>query len=251
MALLKLSHYESVIEDSLHALSLQPHNMKAHFQLAQAQIALHHEKDALESAKKAYDLCMEEVTLGGKGASSLGPITELVHKCRKEEWEGRERERLRNENSLLGELIRDLEEKKLQEVSRLIREGSGEVEVHEAEQEFEAKIENLRGVFEKAGMAKRRTVPDWCIDDISFAVMLDPVVVSPPSLALLLNHLLMHIQTKTGQSYDRSSIMEHLKRSPTDPLTREPLHVTDLRPNLALRVACEEFLDKNGWAVDW
>lgn len=58
-------------------------------------------------------------------------------------------------------------------------------------------------------------------------------------------------KTKTGQSYDRSSIMEHLKRSQTDPLTREPLRLEDLRPNLALRVACEEYLDQNGWAVDW
>jgi STIP1 homology and U-box containing protein 1 len=45
--------------------------------------------------------------------------------------------------------------------------------------------------------------------------------------------------------------MEHLKRSPTDPLTREPLRVEDLRPNLALKAACEEFLLENGWAVDW
>lgn len=58
-------------------------------------------------------------------------------------------------------------------------------------------------------------------------------------------------QTKTGQSYDRSSIIEHLKRSSTDPLTREPLNVEDLRPNLALRAACEEYLENNGWAVDW
>jgi len=45
--------------------------------------------------------------------------------------------------------------------------------------------------------------------------------------------------------------MEHLKRSQTDPLTREPLRVEDLRPNLALKEACEQFLAENGWAVDW
>lgn len=177
MALLKLSHYEAVITDSLHVLELQPNNMKAHFQLAQAQIALHQERDALESAKKAYELCMEEVAIGGKGASSLGAITELVHKCRKEDWEGRERQRIRNEDSLLGELVRDLEDKRNKEVERLSKEGAGEVQTSEAYQEYEAKIESLRGVFEKAGMAKRRRVPDWCIDDISFAVMMDPVVV--------------------------------------------------------------------------
>ncbi len=59
------------------------------------------------------------------------------------------------------------------------------------------------------------------------------------------------MQTKTGNSYERSSIMEHLRRSHTDPLTRSPLSPDDLRPNLALRQATEEFLEKNGWAVDY
>lgn len=71
------------------------------------------------------------------------------------------------------------------------------------------------------------------IDNITFCIMHDPVV------------------TRTGNSYERSSILEHLKRSQTDPLTREPLTVRDLRPNLALRQACAEFLEKNGWAVDY
>lgn len=45
--------------------------------------------------------------------------------------------------------------------------------------------------------------------------------------------------------------MEHLKRSPTDPLTREPMRIEDLRPNLALKEACAQYLEENGWAVDW
>lgn len=71
------------------------------------------------------------------------------------------------------------------------------------------------------------------IDNISFAIMHDPVT------------------TKNGQSYDKSTMLEHLRRSETDPLTREPLRIQDLRPNLALKQACEEFLENNGWAVDW
>lgn len=58
-------------------------------------------------------------------------------------------------------------------------------------------------------------------------------------------------KTKTGNSYERASIMEHLRRSHTDPLTRSPLQPEELRPNLALREACEQFLDENGWAVDY
>ncbi len=59
------------------------------------------------------------------------------------------------------------------------------------------------------------------------------------------------VTTRTGNSYDRATVMEHLKRSPTDPLTREPLRWDDLRPNIALKQACEEYLAENGWAADW
>jgi STIP1 family protein 1 len=41
-------------------------------------------------------------------------------------------------------------------------------------------MEALRGVFEAARPKeeKRREVPDWAVDDISFCVMVDPVIVS-------------------------------------------------------------------------
>lgn len=76
-------------------------------------------------------------------------------------------------------------------------------------------------------------MPDYLIDSVTFAIMHDPVV------------------TKNGISYDRSTLVEHLKRSDRDPLTGDPLTMDDLRPNRALKAACEDFLEKNGWAVDW
>ena len=140
-------------------------------------------------------------------------------------------------------------------------EGSGEGT------DTEQKVGELMSVFEMAKIggedARRRKVPDWAIDDITFSVMLDPVIVCT---CFLFRSLLPQIstplytevylltryqQTKNGQSYDRSSIMEHLKRSSTDPLTREPLKLEDLRPNRALKEACADFLAENGWAVDW
>jgi STIP1 family protein 1 len=63
--------------------------------------------------------------------------------------------------------------------------------------------------------------------------------------------LITCMQTVTGQSYDRSTVMEHLKQSQTDPLTRQPMTLADIRTNLALKEACNEFLEKNGWAVDY
>ena len=204
MALLKLHFYEPVITDSHHALDLligphttspqissnqipqsQPQSqpqaahhhtfdppsyapgtqstvMKAYFQLAQAQIALHKSQEALKSAKEAHRLCVEEIYIGGKGASSIGMITELVLRCKKEDWERREEERLRLRGGLVEELVGYLE-----------KEGNRETEVDELRRVF-----SEVGKGEGEGEGRRRKVPDWCVDDITFSVMLDPVVVS-------------------------------------------------------------------------
>ena len=51
---------------------------------------------------------------------------------------------------------------------------------------------------------------------------------------------------------ERATIVEHLKRNPTDPLSRAPLTVGDLRGNVGLKKACDEFWEANkGWAYDW
>ncbi|KAG9228253.1 U-box domain-containing protein [Amylocarpus encephaloides] len=229
MSRLKLAHWDDVITDSLHAISLLPDNMKAYYHLAQAQIALDQPGAALVSAKKAHEYCVKEVQSHAKGAGSMGVITELVLRCKKEDWERRERTREKNRKGLVGEMVKLLESQR----DRVLGEvDTGEKE--DVETEYAEKIEEVRRMAAEVGLeGRRRKVPDWIIDDITFSVMHDPVV------------------TRTGQSYERASIMEHLKRSPTDPLTREPMRVEDLRPNLALRAACEEFLHENGWAVDW
>jgi STIP1 homology and U-box containing protein 1 len=71
------------------------------------------------------------------------------------------------------------------------------------------------------------------VDNITFAIMQDPVM------------------TRTGRSYERSALVEHLSRSATDPITREPIRKDELLPNINLREACEDFISNNPWAVDW
>lgn len=76
-------------------------------------------------------------------------------------------------------------------------------------------------------------VPDYLIDGITFEIMHDPVV------------------TPSGVSYERISILKHLKASAFDPLTRKPLRPEHLIPNVALQNASAEFLERNGWAIDY
>ncbi|KAF2197266.1 U-box-domain-containing protein [Delitschia confertaspora ATCC 74209] len=239
-ARLKLARWQDVIDDCLKSIELMQENMKAYFYLAQAQLSINHPNEALSSALRAYDLCVHSA----QQTSNAATISALVLKAKRAKWEIRERERIRRRGDLLGELETKLEEDyKQQKYNIDERESKGEIGQVEAEEErndikqtWEKKVGDLRTAFaisDPANMQKRE-VPDYLIDGITFEIMHDPVV------------------TKTGQSYERATIIEHLKRSPTDPLTREPLTVAELRPNIQLREACHEFIEANsGWIYEW
>ncbi|KAI1854056.1 hypothetical protein JX265_003620 [Neoarthrinium moseri] len=225
MARLKLKLWDSAISDCQACLTLNLESMKANYYLAQANIELHNYEDALSAALRAHALCISQ------NDKSLPQVTSTVLRCKKENWEQKEKRRTRENQMLEDELLALMEREKEEMLETCDTEGLRD----EVRGEWDDKASDLRRTFEQArqGDDKQRIVPDWMIDEISFNIFIDPVT------------------TKTGKSYERASILEHLRRSPTDPLTREPLLPSDLRPNLALRQACEEFLKDNGWAADW
>ncbi|KAI9729761.1 MAG: hypothetical protein M1834_006712 [Cirrosporium novae-zelandiae] len=232
----KLQAWEGCMDDCIKAIDLNQSSLKAYFYLAQAQLGLHRPNEALSSAMRAYELSLAQHD------SSMGNVVQIVLEAKKQKWESRERDRIRRQNAMLRELSEGLETIRATHIAETHRRHAlGELSPLETSEELteideitRQKIEELEHVFAIASPdLEKREVPDWMIDDISFQVMLDPVI------------------TKTGHSYERATLLEHLRRSHTDPLTREPLTEAELRPNLALRSACEEFLEKNGWAVDY
>ncbi|KAI1100459.1 U-box-domain-containing protein [Jackrogersella minutella] len=226
MARLRLGYYDSAISDCNECLKLsRGENLKAHFILSQCQLAIKDCDAALESALQAHRLCVET------NDRSLGPVTNQVLRCKKDRWDVMERKRTREGQELEGDIVALME----RERDDAVKSCTNDFDRNEVKEEWNQKIALLRETFEKSRPAaeKKRQVPDWAIDDISFAIMVDPVV------------------TKNGKSYDRASIMEHLRRHQVDPLTREPLHPNELRPNIQLREACQEFLETNGWAAEW
>ncbi|PHH64402.1 hypothetical protein CDD81_4623 [Ophiocordyceps australis] len=222
---IKLGMWDSAASDCNTCLSLSPNNMKAHYYLAQSHFELKNYDAALEQALLAHSAC------AATSDKSISSITALVLRCKKQCWEAADRARHREATDLERELMELLERQRDealgQEDEALQRDSIGK--------ECDLKQALLRDLFDRARnkTQMRREVPDWAIDEISFGFMVDPVV------------------TRTGKSYERASIMEHLRRHPSDPLTREPLQPSDLRPNIALRQACDDFLKDNGWAVDW
>ncbi|KAI9158201.1 STIP1 likey and U-box containing 1 [Paramyrothecium foliicola] len=227
MARLKLGYWESVIADCSACLHLSPNNMKAYFYLGQAQLAIKDFDAALSNVLRAHELCV------ASNDKSLAAVTTVVLRCKKERWDDLERRRIRESQDLERETL-ELLARDRDEMLAAVTEDDA-IERRTIEEDSEKKMARMRDIFERARTEseKRREVPEWAIDDISFGIMVDPVV------------------TKTGKSYERASIMEHLRRHPSDPLTREPLQPSELRPNLGLKEACAEFLEQNGWAVDW
>ncbi|KAK7927471.1 hypothetical protein PG985_004469 [Apiospora marii] len=240
MARLKLSLWDSAIADCQACLKLNGESMKAHYYLAQAYLELSAYDDAVAHADRAREICA--VT----NDKSLAQVTTLVLRCKKDRWDDAEKKRKREYKELEEDVLAIMRREKADALETMTSPDNAAADAsatdgdrRQVAEEWDAKMEQLTKVFEAArtNKEKRREVPEWAIDDITFGFMVDPVM------------------TVSGQSYERASIMEHMRRQQTDPqtdpLTREPMRPSDLRPNLALRKACAEFLEQNGWAADW
>ncbi len=111
--------------------------------------------------------------------------------------------------------------------------------------ELKEKMEILGKTFKAADTKHEpREVPDYLLDPISFNLFVGKYLqlyytccfYIPLSFA---NHILSldPVITKSGQSYERSWLLQHLKTSKTDPFSREKITENDLYPNLALKDA--------------
>ncbi|KIW61111.1 hypothetical protein PV05_01271 [Exophiala xenobiotica] len=239
---LKLQDWQGAESDARKAIELYgPKNeaqaMKSHYYLAQALLPQRHVGEALSEAKHAYTTCLENKD------SSAELIGQFILKAKQAQWQAKETARLRELNAtqaLVEDLLnQQLDRDKKDVEDRFARQEIGETgrreEIEELEREADERRSNIRKAFENSANPDtvERVVPDWLIDPITFEVMHDPVV------------------TSTGVSYERTSLHRHIKAHGCDPLTRQPLKMDQLIPNVALKNACSEFLDKNGWAVDW
>lgn len=175
MARLQLGMLDDVLTDCKASLERNSEgNMKARYYAAQALLGLGRGEAALEEAKKAYEIAQVQEL------ASLASVVALVLKCKKASWEEREKRRVKGQEGakemVIDALRRDLE--------KGLEEARDEVEKNDERLRIEELIKEVEDAWVAAGKAeKKRDVPDWAIDDITFSIMHDPVVVS--SLPLL------------------------------------------------------------------
>lgn len=231
------AEHDARIAIDLNGGSKAPASLKSSLYLAQALLELQRPQEAYDVAIDAY-----RASLNAMNAQTEN-LSKIVLRAKQQIWAAKETARLREMDSTLasveGLIEADLE-RELKEMKAQLEKGEiGEIGFNEDQkalrEEAEKKIRHVREAFKAAsgGAIEERILPDYLIDNITFEIMHDPVI------------------TVSGHSYDRIGITKYLQQSHVDPVTRAPMTVKDLRPNYALKYACEEFLSKNGWAVDY
>ncbi|KAL2831895.1 hypothetical protein BJY01DRAFT_226311 [Aspergillus pseudoustus] len=237
----KLGKWEGVEQDARIAIDLygqkSPSSLKSRWYLAQALLGLQRPQEAYDVAIDAY-----RASLAAKNPQSEN-LSKVILRAKQAIWAAKETTRLREMNGTLAtvELLIEADLKRaLDDVQGQLDRGEiGETGLREDQKALQDKaqehIQNVREAFRISsnGDIQERIVPDHFVDGITFEVMHDPVI------------------TPSGTSFDRLGITKYVEQARVDPITRATMTVNDLRPNYALKAACEEFLTKNGWAVDW
>ena len=166
---IKLQSWEPCIDDCQDAIQLEINCMKAYYYRAQAQLALNRPNEALTSAMLAYNLCLKTHD------ASTSFVSTLVLKAKKEKWEVRERERIRQRSALLQELEESILIKGGSELhavrEKVEKRGHHWVGASEEMAEIEAstrrKVEDLRSIFAIAdpqNLQRRVRLPNCSID---------------------------------------------------------------------------------------
>lgn len=165
MCRLNLSLPDGVVADCTACLALDPQNVKANYYMSKALFQLSDHDGACAHAKLAYEHAEDK---------SLEMTYSWLLTCKSTRWKALEKRRRREASELESEVLAMLEEKRDQDMQR-----GYDVVLWE---ESNKRIQDVKAVFDRARKEddRERKVPDWMIDDISFNVMVDPVIVSLP-----------------------------------------------------------------------
>ena len=200
---------------------------KAYYNLGMALTKLENFAEARTSFASAKQL------LGASDSDSAARLEAAGCALRKAEWEALETLRAARRQDTLQQLQRLLgtaaaADRQEAGAPATPRDGSGAAAADAGV--WRGHEEQLAALIGEEAARQQREVPDWLCCKITMDIMRDPVV------------------TPDGISYERSVLLDHLAKNEIDPFTRQPLTKADLRPNYALKEACEEFLRENPWA---
>lgn len=218
----KRNEWTRVEEDCRRALQLDHHSVKAHYMLGLALLQKKNFGEGVKELERALDL--------GRGANPKGYMVEEIWqelaRAKYLEWEHESTKRSWELQTLKQACDAALKEKHNLDAP----ETEGFVDETAVSMSDQLKALNL--VFKKAAEDDTPTeVPSYLCCNITLDIFRDPVI------------------TPCGVTYERAVILDHLQKvGKFDPVTREPLHQSQLVPNLAIKEAVRAYLESHGWA---
>ncbi|KAG0272170.1 STIP1 y and U box-containing protein 1 [Linnemannia exigua] len=279
---LKLEKYSNVISDCERVVELDKKSVKGYYFMGKAQLELGQPSEAYSLLKKSYELALEQRSAFTK------EIVAIISEAKKQRWIEKERRTIAQVSDTYRYLSGLIEQDIQRQVEALDRNSMDYQDaLADLRAEREEKLRQLETMTQRAGIADEnvrpyvenrnngnnnrngvispeaspeltratqntngqeepykkpilvppapREVPDFLLDKITFELMHDPV-----------------LSIKSGISYERSTLLEHFSYGRMfDPVAQVPMTERDVLPNRALKEACEDFLAKNGWAVDY
>ncbi|CAO3563044.1 unnamed protein product [Mortierella alpina] len=269
---LKLGRYSSVVSDCERVVELDPKSVKGYYFMGKAQLELSQPFEAYSVLKRAYELALEQ------RSSFTKDIVMIISEAKKQKWIEEERRRLSEFSGTFRYLSGLIEQDIQGQIDALDQNASDHQEcLQDLRSDREQRLRQLDSIMRRAGTVDEhakpylrsmqqsggaspegspylstesseklhsadvqqplapREVPEYMLDKITFEFMHDPV-----------------ISTKSGITYERNTLLEHFSYGRMfDPVAQVPLTERDLIPNRALKEACDDFLSKNGWAVDY
>lgn len=200
-----------VCADCRSALRLDDKSIKAHYMLGCTLSELGDFSLATEHLRRALGLTAQT------SVSYASEIRRAMLAANKRRWES-ERDRTLSAYEATQPLLDAL-------ATRLLAD-----EPHEQRAEQLATV-GRAFADSRAALSRAQQVPDYLCCAISLDLLEDPVI------------------TPCGLTYERSCIVEHLRSNgPFDPVSRKPLGLHQLVPNLGMKAAVEAFLAANPWA---
>ncbi|KAG0012868.1 STIP1 y and U box-containing protein 1 [Entomortierella chlamydospora] len=264
---LKLERFTNVVADCERVVELDPKSVKGYYFMGKAQLELGQPSEAYSRLKKSLD----------QRSSFIKDIVMIISEAKKQKWIEDERRKL-SQVSETYHYLSGLVEQDIQRQLEALDKNASDYQENIAylRSERDQRLQQLEILLQRAGTPDQyvkphiqldqskaplispesspqlpkvsgkqdshqeasfqvREVPDYFLDKITFEFMHDPV-----------------ISTKSGISYERSTLLEHFSYGRMfDPVAQVPLTEHDIVPNRALKEACDDFLSKNGWAVDY
>lgn len=226
-----ISYYNQILNE------YQPKHVAVLNNRAMAYMKLQDYEDSIASCKRVLEIDnknMKAYYIIGKCKLELHEYYEaekLLHRCLDLAKESKIDSMIRDAQRCYFRTRKLIHQIERQEQLTLLREAKSIVSSQLSSNPLiQYQLEQL--IDEKCAPHNMEHIPDHYICKITMEIMLEPVI------------------TPSGISYEREAIETYLRKNATDPVTREACTINDLRPNIALREACYQFLMQHPWSFE-